>query len=405
MAVPPLSFHAVVGGFASDDHVMNVAFAESGGGDAHKFAALGECFQIFGADIAHAAAQPANELIGQSGQRTFIWNAAFDSFGYRLAALDIFLFLRVAVGGAFFHGGGRTHAAVGFESAALIEDGFTGSFFGAGEKAANHHAGRAGGNGFGDVARIFDAAIRDDGNAGAFGGARGFCDGGDLRHTGTSDYARCADRAGTHANFQSINAERDEILGTFVGGHVAGDELDIGQAMANGFDSVHHALRMAMGGVNGEDIGFVFRHFDGALEKVASGSDGGTDAEAALLVFCGARVFELFLDVFYGDEAFEVEVLIDNKKFFNAMLLEEAFGLIKHRPDGNSDEMIFGHHGADELIVIFLKAQVAVGENAGKPGAARYRQAGDLVLVHDLEGLAKRDVGRNGYRVDDHAAF
>ena len=55
--------------------------------------------------------------------------------------------------------------------------------------------------------------------------------------------------------------------------------------------------------VYGEDVGLGFGHFDGALEVVASGADGGANAQAALFVFGSARVFALFLYVFYCDES------------------------------------------------------------------------------------------------------
>src|SRR6266481_4302060 len=401
---PAFLFYAVVGGFAGDDYIVNVAFAKTGGSDAHEFAALGEGFQVFGADVAHAAAQTADELIGEGGQGAFVRDAAFDALGHGFAALD-FVFLGVAVGGAFFHGGGGAHAAIGLEGAALVENRFAGGFFGAGEKAANHDAGSSGGDGLGDVAGEFNAAVGDDGNAGAFGGARGFHDGGDLRDAGAGDHTRGADGAGSHTDFQAVDAESDEILCAVVGSDVAGDELHVWQAMANGFDGVHNARGMAVGGVDGDDVGFVLGHFDGALEKIAGGADGRADAQAALLIFCSARVFEFFLDVLYGDEAFEIEVLIDDEKFFDAMLLQKALRFVERGADGNGDEVILGHHGAYELIVIFFEAQVAVGEDAGEAGAARDRQAGDLVLVHDLEGLAEGDVGGDGDGVDDHAAF
>src|SRR6266478_5736544 len=401
---PAFLFYAVVGGFAGDDYIVNVAFAKTGGSDAHEFAALGEGFQVFGADVAHAAAQAADELIGEGSQGAFVRDAAFDAFRDRLAALD-FIFLGVAVGGAFFHGGGRAHAAVGLERAALVENRFAGSFFGAGEEAADHDAGGAGSDGLGNVAGKFDAAVGDDGNAGALRGARGFHAGGDLRDTGASDDARGADGAGPHADFQAVDAEGDEILCAFVGSDVAGDELHVGQAMANGFNRIHHARGMAVRGVDGDDIGFVLGHLDGAFEEITGGADGRADAQAPLLIFCGARIFEFFLDVFYGDEAFEVEVLIDDEKFFDAMLLQEALSFVERGADRDSDQIVFGHHGADQLVVIFLEAQVAVGEDAGEAGAARDGQAGDLVLVHDLKGLAERNVRGDGDGVNDHAAF
>jgi len=56
--------HAVVGGFFGDDYVVDVGFAEACGGDADEFAFFGEFFQGAGADVAHAAFQAADELIG-----------------------------------------------------------------------------------------------------------------------------------------------------------------------------------------------------------------------------------------------------------------------------------------------------------------------------------------------------
>jgi len=73
--------------------------------------------------------------------------------------------------------------------------------------------------------------------------------------------------------------------------------------------------------------------------------------------------------------------------------------------DGDGDEIVFGHDLADELGVIFLETQVAIGEDAGEASPAGDGQAGDAVLGHDFEGLAESDVGRDGDGVNDHAAF
>ncbi len=345
-------------------------------------------------------------MLGESAERTFIRYAAFDAFGDGFAALAIRIVLHGGVTvGAGVHCGGRAHAAVRLEGAALIENCFAGGFFGAGEEAADHHAGSACGDGFRDVTGKFDAAVGDDGDAGAFGCAGGFHDGGELRNAGAGDDAGGADRAGADADFESVDAERDEIFRAFEGGDVAGDDLHFGEAMLERGDGFHHAGGVAVRGIDGEDVDFGFGHFDGAFEEVAGGADGGADAEAAVVVFCGARIFEFFLDVFNGDEAFEVEVLIDDEKFFDAVFLQDAFGFVERRADRDGDEVVFRHDGADELIVIFFEAQVAVGEYAGEARAARDRKAGDAVLLHDFEGLAESDIGRDGDRVDDHAAF
>src|SRR5258707_10482748 len=79
--------HAVVGGFLGDDYVVDVGFAEAGGSDAHEFTFFGELFQGAGADVANAAFEATDELIGEAVERSFIGDTAFDTFGDGLAAL------------------------------------------------------------------------------------------------------------------------------------------------------------------------------------------------------------------------------------------------------------------------------------------------------------------------------
>src|SRR5215471_818650 len=175
--------------------------------------------------------------------------------------------------------------------------------------------------------------------------------------------------------------------------------------MANGLDGFDDALSVAMRGVDGEDVGLGFGHFDGTLQEIASRTDGGAHSEAALVVLRGPRIFEFFLDVFNGDETLEVEVLIDDEEFFDAMFLQDFFRTLEGGADRDGDEIVFGHHLADQLAEIFFKAQVAVGEDASETCTAGNGQAGDAVLIHDFEGLADSDVRRNGDRVDNHARF
>jgi hypothetical protein len=56
-------------------------------------------------------------------------------------------------------------------------------------------------------------------------------------------------------------------------------------------------------------------------------------------------------------------------------------------------------------LVITFEPQIAIGQDAGQAGAAGNRQAGDAVLVHDLQGLANGDIRRNRDWIDDHPRF
>jgi hypothetical protein len=61
------------------------------------------------------------------------------------------------------------------------------------------------------------------------GGAVGLGDGGDLGHAGAGDHARGADGAGADADLDGVGAGVDEGHGAFVGGDVAGEEVDVGE--------------------------------------------------------------------------------------------------------------------------------------------------------------------------------
>ena len=52
-----------------------------------------------------------------------------------------------------------------------------------------------------------------------------FGDGGDLRHAGAGDHAGGADRPGTDADFDAIDAGSGQFAGAVVGGDVAGDQF------------------------------------------------------------------------------------------------------------------------------------------------------------------------------------
>jgi len=78
----------------------------------------------------------------------------------------------------------------------------------------------------------------------------------------------------------------------------------------------------------------------------------------------------VFLDVLDGDEALEIEILIDDQEFFDAVLLENFFGFFEGGADGDGNEIVLGHDLADELAVIFLEAKIAVGEDAGEARTA-----------------------------------
>ncbi len=352
-------------------------------------------------------------------------DAAFDAFGDELGeavlggalaggevgalsvaeVVEVVLALEVAFAGALGHGGERAHAAVGLEGAALVEDGFAGAFVDAGEERAHHADAGSGSDGLGDVSGVLDAAVGDDGDALFRGGAGGFADGGDLGHAGAGDHAGGADGPGADTDLDGVGSGVDEREGSVVGGDVAGEEGDGGVGFFDGADGFEDARGVAVGGVDGEGVDAHFDEAGGALEEVSRGPDGSGDAEAALLVLGGVGVFQLFLDVLDGDEAFELVVVIDDEEFLDAVLVEDVLGLLERGADGHGDEVLLGHDGVDGEVGAGDEAEVAVGENADELAVLGDGDAGDLVTAHDLEGGGDGFLGRDGDGVDDHAGF
>ena len=127
---------AVVRRLLGDDHVVRVAFAHPGAGDAHE-AGLLQGGHVPGAAVAHAGPQAAQVLDHDLAHGALVGHAAHDALGHQL--LDVlFDVLEVAVLGTGLHGLHGSHAAVGLELAAFVDDGLAGGFLRAGEQGAGH---------------------------------------------------------------------------------------------------------------------------------------------------------------------------------------------------------------------------------------------------------------------------
>src|SRR5882724_11052488 len=132
-ALRPLSsiatlFQPVVGCFFGDVHVVHVALAEAGGGDADEARLAPQVGQGAGPEVAHAGPQAAHELLHDEGQRAFVRHPALDSLRDELhAEFGALLVLEVAVAAALAlaHGLEGAHAAVELVGAPLVQDRLT----------------------------------------------------------------------------------------------------------------------------------------------------------------------------------------------------------------------------------------------------------------------------------------
>ena len=160
----------------------------------------------------------------------------------------------------------------------------------------------------------------------------------------------------------SISALR-AVGGRDVAGH---DAHRVGELL-DARHRVEHALRMAVRGVDDEQVDAGIDQPLGALEAVVADAGGGGDAQAALRVLGGVRVELRLLDVLDGDQADAVAVAIDDQQLLDAVLVQQALGLVLVDALLDRDEVLAGHQLVDLLRRVGGEAHVAVGQDADQP--------------------------------------
>ena len=256
-------------------------------------------------------------------------------------------------------------------------------------------------HGLGEVAGIFDAAVGDDGDVALARLADGIDQRRQLRHADAGDDAGGADRARPDADLDGIGARVDQGARPLGRGDIAGDDLaDVAEALDRG-DGGDHALGMAMGGVDDDDVDLGLQQRLGALQPLGPDAGGRGDAQAALLVLAGIGEFLRLLDILDGDEPDAAIGLVHHQQLLDPVLMQQALGLVAADVVRHRDQPVLGHQLADGLALVAGEADVAVGEDADQLAAAalHHGEARDLILLHQAEGIG-RAAARDGWSAD-----
>ena len=112
---------------------------------------------------------------------------------------------------------------------------------------------------------------------------------------------------------------------------------------------LHHPRRMAVSGIDYQNSTFPLPSLR-TLEIVALAPMAAADAQTALRIFCGIGILQFFLNVFDGDEALEVIILVDDEQLLDAMPVQNQLGFLKRSTDRNRDQVLLGHDLGDGQI-------------------------------------------------------
>ena len=303
------------------------------------------------------------------------------------------------------HRAQRTHAAVHLVGTALIDFGRAGGLVRAREHTAEHDAGAARSQRLHDVAGILDAAVSNDADAVLVGLFRAVRHRRHLRHADACHNTGRADRARPNADLHAVNSRGDQVMGCRRRRHIAREQLNIREALADGFHLTQHADGMAMRRIDGNHVHLrVQQRFD-AIEHIVRHADRRAAEQTTLGVLGGIRVLRGLFNVLDGNQTAQHTVFIHNRQLLDAVLRQNLLRLLKRRADGRGDEVFAGHDFADFAAVIRFKAKVAVGQDADKFAVAGNRHAADAIARHQVFRVLNQVIGREEEGVGDNAVL
>src|SRR5690606_32050025 len=177
------------------------------------------------------------------------------------------------------------------------------------------------------------------------------------------------DRARADADLDAVGAGLGQGLGGLAGGDVAADHLDLGEVLLDPAHAVDHALGVAVGGVDDDHVDAGGDQSGDAVSGVGTGTDGGADAQAALVVLAGQRVGLGLLDVVDGHHALEAVLVVDDQHALDAVLVQQlAHGVLVLAFLDGDQALLGSHHVALAGRHVGLERHVAGGEIGSAAG-------------------------------------
>ena len=336
---------------------------------------------------------------------SFIGDLPLDPFGDELQ-LILDVLLEIAIRRTACHRANRSHPAIGFVTAPLIEENLARRFFGSCQQRPDHDGRCAPCQRLGNVARRAQATISDHRNARLRGFAGRIHDCRQLRHPHTGDHPRGADRPRPDTDLDPVGARIDQGTRRLCRRHIARDDLNLVAQLADALDGGGDHARMAMRRIDHDQVTFGIDQRFGPFESRVPGRRRCRHAQAARAVFGRVGIGDGFLDVLDRDQARAAEIGVDHEQLFDAPLVQQPLRFFLAYAFLDRRQILAGHQFADRLGRVFGKAHVAVGQDADE--LARRLDHGDPrnpVPRHQFARIGQRLIGPDRDRVDDHAAF
>ena len=188
-------------------------------------------------------------------------------------------------------------------------------------------------------------------------------------------------------------------------GDVARHHVQPGIGLLDAAQRARDVGRMAVRRVEHHGIHVLIDQRLHAVHHVGRDAHARGHAQAALGVLAGVRMVLHLGYVLVGDESHQAAVVVHDGEFLDLVVEQHLGGVLKLRAVGG-DQPVARHHVVDAALHVALEPQVAVGDDADQPApGVHHRNAADLVLLHQGEGVAHGVVLGDGDRIVDHAVL
>ena len=229
-----------------------------------------------------------------------VCHPAFHAFRNKLLGV----FLEVTVLASVLHCRNGSHTAVNLIFTSLIQLECSRALIASCEDASHHADISACSDSLGDISGILDSAVGDDRDSIPAGNVIAVHNCCDLRHADTCNHTGGTDGTRSDTYLHSVYACFDQRLGSGSCSHVSGDNLKFRICFLDLADCLQDILGMSVSGIDHDHVYIGFHKRVNTGEYIGCDSHSGSAEQAALSVFCGQRIFDLFLNILDRNQAF-----------------------------------------------------------------------------------------------------
>ena len=338
------------------------------------------------------------------GKRSFKGYTPLDPFRHQLLVRAVRL--KITVTRTLLHRRDRAHTAIGFVGTPLEQLDFARGFLGTGKHTADHDGIGAGDHGLGNITGKTDATVGYQRYTSAFERLRNVTDRGNLGHADTSDNARGTDRPRTDADLDRVGTCFNQVARRRTRGDVTADHLHLGKVLFHPADTIQHAARMTVRGIDHDNVNLCLGQRAHAVVGIRAGANSSANAQAVPFIGAGQRVHARLGNILYRDHALHLALVVDHQHSFDAMTMQQFdnFGFVRTLTHGN-EVVERDHDRRNRFIQMGLKTQVALGHQADQALAADHRQARNAPLLGEFDDIAHQRFRGDGNRILDNTAF